>query len=329
MKRRTFITLIGGLAATWPLAARAQRQAIPVIGFLGSSSSDPSAHGPLAEAVREGLRAAGLTEGRDYVVEARWAHGNFDRLPTLANELVGFGVTILVTIGGDVAALAAKKATSKIPIVFVSGGDPVRWGLVESFNRPGANVTGVSVIASDTFTKRLEILLELVPGTAVVGILVNRKNPNAGLEAKDIEVAAQRLNQRIVVVNASSSDEFPTAIAELAGLGAKALLIHPDAFFTGYRQQLVSAVALHRLPTIYHFKEFVAAGGLASYGADFPGAFRIAGGYVARILRGESPGNLPVQQANKFELVINLKTARDIGVTVPPALLARADEVIE
>ena len=329
MKRRQFITLLGGAVAAWPVVTRGQQQSIPIIGFLGSSSSDPSAHGPFADALREGLNGAGLAEGRHYVVEARWAHGDFDRLPALASELVNAGVTILATIGGDVAALAAKRATSKIPIVFVSGSDPVRSGLVQSLNRPGANITGVTVITSEIFAKRLELLRDMVPGTAVVGILVNRKNPNAEGEMKDIEVVAQRLNQRTAVANASSSAEFEPAIAELVARGATALLIHPDAFFTGYRQQLVSAVARHRLPAIYHFKEFVTSGGLVSYGADFPGAFRIAGAYIARILKGESPGNLPVQQPNKFELVINLKTARDIGVTVPPTLIARADEVIE
>jgi putative tryptophan/tyrosine transport system substrate-binding protein len=329
MKRRVFLGLAGSAALLRPNAARAQRQSIPVIGILGSSSPDPSAHGTLAAALREGLNDAGLAEGRHYTVESRWANGNFDLLPELARGLAEAGVTVLATIGGDVAALAAKKATSKIPIVFVSGSDPVRLGLVESFNRPGANVTGVSVVTSGTFAKRLEILLEMVPGTIVVGILVNRKNPNADGEAKEIEATARSIQQSIVVANASSTAEFEPAIAELVERKARALLIHPDAFFTGYRQQLVSAVARHKLPAIYHFKEFASAGGLVSYGADFPGAFRIAGGYVAKILRGETPANLPVQQPNRFELVINLKTAKEIGVSVPPTLLARADEVIE
>jgi putative tryptophan/tyrosine transport system substrate-binding protein len=329
MRRREFITLLSGAAATWPLTARAQQAAIPVVGFLGSSSPDPSAHGPFAAALRQGLADAGYVEGRNVVIESRWAHGNFERLPSLADELVRHPVSVIATIGGDVVAIAAKKATSTIPVVFTSGGDPIQLGLVSSFNRPGGNVTGVSVITSVSFAKRLEMLREMVPGAAVIGLLVNRTNPSVNSQTEDIIGAARALNQRIVIANASAESDFEVALADLVQRGARALLVSPDVYYTGHREQLVAAVTRHQLPAIYQFREFAAAGGLMSYGASFSAAFRLAGAYVSRILKGEKPSDLPVQQPTTFELVINMKAAKTLGITVPPTMLARADEVIE
>ena len=327
MKRRAFIA---GAAATavLPFAAHAQ-QAMPVVGFLGTSSPDPSAHGPFDLALRQGLTEAGFIEGRNLIIQARWAFGDLGRLPALAAELIHSRVAVIATIGGDVAALTAKKATTTVPIVFISGGDPVRSGLVGSFNRPGGNVTGISVVTSGSLAKRLEMLREMIPGVAVVGVLSNRANPNAEAETKDVAVAARSLDQRIATANASSLADFEPAIADLVQRGAGALLVFPDVYFTGHREQLVAAVAKYRLPAIYHFREFVAAGGLMSYGANFSAAFRTGGAYVARILKGEKPGDLPVQQPTTFELVINLKTAKALGLNVPPTMIARADEVIE
>jgi putative ABC transport system substrate-binding protein len=302
---------------------------MPVVGFLGLTSSDPSAHGPFAAALRQGMAVAGFIEGRHVAIEYRWAHGNIDRLPELAADLAGRRVAVIATIGGDSVAISAKRATATVPIVFISGGDPILLGLVDSFNRPGGNVTGVSVITGGSFAKRLEILREMVPNAAVIGLLVNPTNPNVKSQTQDIIDAAHILNQRIVIAEASAALGFEPAIADLMRRGARALLISPDVYYTGLRGQLVAAVAQHGLPAMYHFREFTAAGGLMSYGANFPAAFRLAGGYVARFLKGERPADLAVQQPTTFELVINLKTAKALGLAVPATLLARADEVIE
>ena len=247
----------------------------------------------------------------------------------LAAELVRLPVALIATVGGDVTALAAKKATASIPVVFTAGGDPVQSGLVASLNRPGGNVTGVTVLTSGLFAKRLELLREIVPGAGIIGLLVNRNNPNMVAESKDIVATAGALGQRIVTANATAETAFDTALADLVRQGARAILVYPDAYFTGHREQLVAAMARTGLPAIYHFREFADAGGLISYGANFPGAFRLAGAYAGRILKGEKPGNLPVQQPTAFELVVNLKTAKAIGLAIPPSLLARADDVIE
>ena len=329
MRRREFITLAGGAAAAslWSSASGAQQ--MPVVGVLGSSSPDPTAHGPFVAALLHGLSSAGFIEGRNVVIESRWAHGNFDRLPALVAELVRHPVAVIATIGGDVVAIAAKRATATVPVVFTSGGDPIQLGLVDSFNRPGGNVTGVSVVTSGSFAKRLELLREMVPGVAVLGLLVNRTNPSAESLTNEIVAAARDLDQRIVFANASAVSDFESALTDLAQRGARALLVYPDVYFTGHRQQLVDAVARNGLPAIYQFREFAVAGGLMSYGANFPDAFRIAGGYIGRILKGEKPADLPIQQPTTFQLVINLKTAKTLGLAVPPTMLARADEVIE
>ena len=317
-----------GGAAVWPLAARGQ-SSMQVAGVLGSSSPDPSAHGPFVQALREGLANAGFVEGRNVRIELRWANGNFERLQPLAAELARHPVSVIATIGGDAVAIAAKQAAGGIPLVFTSGGNPIRLGLIESFNRPGGNVTGVSVITSGAIAKRLELLREMVPGAGVCGLLLNRSNPNAEAESHELEAAARTLGQPVTFANASNAKDFEPAVAELARVGASAVLVFPDVYFTGNRVLLVAALARHRLPAIYHFREFTLAGGLMSYGANFPAAFRIAGSYVGRILKGDKPADLPVQQPTSFELVINLKTAKTLGIAVPPTLLARADEVIE
>jgi putative tryptophan/tyrosine transport system substrate-binding protein len=328
MRRRDFIALGGG-AAAWLWSSAPDAQKMPVIGVLGSSSPDPTAHGPFVAALLHGLNSAGFSEGRNVAIESRWAQGNLDRLPTLAAELVLHPVAVIATIGGDAVAISAKKATETVPVVFTSGGDPIQLGLVKSFNRPGGNVTGVSVITSASFAKRLEMLREMVPGVAILGLLVNRTNPNAEFLTNDIIAAARAVNQRIVFANASATSDFEPALTGLVQRGARALLVYPDVYFTGHREQLVAAVARSGLPAIYHFREFAVAGGLMSYGANFPDAFQIAGTYVGRILKGEKPADLPVQQATTLQLVINLKTARTLGLAVPPTMLARADEVIE
>jgi putative tryptophan/tyrosine transport system substrate-binding protein len=328
LRRREFISLIGFLASL-PGPSRAQQVVMPVIGLLGSSSPDPSAHGPFVASLRQGLVEAGFVEGRNLAIESRWAHGDFDKLPMLAGELVSRRVTVIATIGGDVTALAAKNATATIPIVFTAGGDPVRSGLVASMNRPGGNVTGITVLTSGLFAKRLELLREMVPGAEIIGLLRNRNNPNSVAETEEIVAAAAARSQRIVTANAGVDTEFDAALASLAQQGARAILVYPDAYYTGHRQQLVSAVARVGLPAVYHFREFAEAGGLISYGANFRSAFRLAGGYAARILKGEKAGDLPVQQPTTFELIINAKSAKAIGLTVPASLLSRADEVIE
>jgi putative ABC transport system substrate-binding protein len=329
VRRRDVIAVLGGAAASLPFFSVRAQQPMPVVGFLGLTSPDSSAHGPFAAALRQGLADAGFVEGRNVAIESRWAQGNIHRLPELAADLAGRRVAVIATIGGDIVAMSAKRATTTVPVIFTSGGDPIQLGLVDSFNRPGGNVTGVSVITGGSFAKRLEILREMVPGAAVIGLLVNPSNPNVKSQTEDIIEAARILHQRITIAEASAASGFEPALADQVRRGAGALLVYPDASYTGLREQLVAAAARHELPAIYHFREFAAAGGLMSYGANFPAAFRLAGGYVARILKGEKPADLPVQQPTTFELVINLKTAKALRLAVPPTMLARADEVIE
>jgi putative ABC transport system substrate-binding protein len=326
IRRREFITLLGG-AAVWPIAARAQQPVMPVIGYLHSASPSPFAH--LVATFRQGLREAGYVEGQNVTIEYRWAEGRYDRLPALAADLVGRRVTVIVTQGGDPPPLAAKAATSTIPIVFTSSSDPVKLGLVDSFSRPGSNLTGVHVLSSLLAAKRLELLRQLLPANTLIAVLVNPKNPNADLTQAELQDAARTLGQSISLVKASTETEIDALFASLSDRRGSALLVNVDAFFLARRDQFVSLAANNVIPTIYAQREFVAAGGLISYGPNNAELYRQVGIYAGRILKGEKPADLPVVQPTKFELVINLKTAKALGLTVPDKLLALADEVIE
>jgi len=325
MKRRDFITVLGG-AAAWPLAARAQQPAMPVIGFLSPSSAQRTAQ--LLAAFRQGLNEIGYAEGRTVTIEYGWADGQSDRLPALAAELLRRKVAVFAT-GGPAAALAAKAASTTIPLVFVSSSDPVQLGLVASFNRPGGNATGVSFIASELVAKQSELLHQLVPNAAVIGVLVNPTSANAEVQLKDVPAAARTLGLEIVVQNASSERDFDAVFAALVQQRAGALVVGSDPLFYTRRQQLAAMATRQALPAIYADREYAEAGGLMSYGTSIAAAFRQAGVYTGRILRGEQPAELPVMQATKFDLTINLITAKALGITVPPGLLVAADEVIE
>jgi putative ABC transport system substrate-binding protein len=326
MKRRDFITLLGG-AVAWPMAARAQQPAMPVIGFLSPTSATGFA--PFLTAFREGLNERGYAEGRNVKIEYRWANDRYDLLPALATDLVNRRVSAIVTLGGTAAALAAKNATKTIPVVFAVGADPVKFGLVTSFNRPSGNVTGVSFLANALMAKRLGILHELLPGTDKFGVLINPSNPNADSDMQEVLSAANALNLQLLVVKATHEREFDDVFNSLIRQQAGALLVLPDTLFLSRPQQLSILVAHHRLPTIYTNRRFPDAGGLMSYGTDQLEAFRETGRYVGRIIKGEKPSDLPVVQSTKFEFVINLKTARTLGIDIPAKLLAIADEVIE
>jgi len=325
MRRREFIGLLGG-AAAWPLAARAQQPAIPVIGFLGTRASgdDPQ----LLTAFRRGLQEAGYIEGQNVAIEYRFAENRYDRLPALAADLVGRPVSLIVANGP--AAQAAKAATATIPIVFTAGFDPVGVGLVASLNRPGGNITGVSILDVELGPKRLELLHEVVPNATVVAVLVNPTDPTrAEIIVKDLRTAAHTLGLQLHALNASTDRDLDTAFANLARVQAGGLVIGGEPFFNSRTEQLGALSIRHAVPAIYQFRTFAAAGGLASYGANLTDAYRQAGLYSGRIIKGEKPGDLPVAQSTKVELIINLKTARTLGLTVPLALLGRADEVIE
>jgi putative tryptophan/tyrosine transport system substrate-binding protein len=327
MKRREFILALGGAAASLPLAARAQQAAMPVIGFLHGAS--PSYLGQFVDALRKGLSEAGYVEGQNLAVEYRWAEGHYDRLPALASDLVDRKVAVILAMGGTDPARAAKAATSTIPIVFVSAADPVETGLVASLNRPGGNVTGVSLIAAALDEKKMGLLHELVPKTSVVAGLVNPNYPGAKTQADNIQEAASHLGVKAIALIAATDEEIDAAFASAVRQGAGAMLVSSDPFFNSRSGRFVTAAARHSIPVIYPQSEYVRGGGLISYGPDFSDGYRNSGVYVGKILKGAKPAELPVMQPTKFELVINIKTSKSLGLTVPPTLLATADEVIE
>jgi putative ABC transport system substrate-binding protein len=317
--------LLGG-AMTITRALSAQQKAMAVIGFLNGTSPGPAA--PFVAAFCQGLSETGYVEGRNLAIEYRWAEGRYDRLPDLATDLVGRKVDLIVASGGDRSALAAKSATSTIPIVF-TGGDPVAIGLVASLSRPGGNLTGFSIITVELHPKLLELLFELVPQAGVIVLLVNPNNPNADRVMRDVQEAAHAKGVQLPFLKASSESEIDAAFASLVQLHAGALIVGADAFFNSRREQLVALASRHAVPAIYEWREFPAAGGLISYGTSLTAVYRQVGNYAGKILNGAKPADLPVQQPTKFELVINLKTAKALGLTIPQSILARADEVIE
>jgi putative ABC transport system substrate-binding protein len=326
MRRREFVTLLGG-AATWPLAARGQQPAMPVIGYLHSGSPASFAH--LVAAFRQGLSGGGYVEGQNVAIEFRWAEGRYDQLPALAVDLVGRRVAVIVTQGGDPPPLAAKSATSTIPIVFTCSSDPVKLGLVDSLNRPGGNATGFWAYTSLLGTKRLELMRQLLPANTLIAVLVNPNNPNAHIDTPELQDAARTLGQSVILVRASTVTEIDAVFATLRDRRVSALLVNSDPFFLARRDQFVSLAARHAIPASYFVREFVAAGGLISYGVNLADGYRQVGIYAGRILKGVKPADLPVVQPTKFELVINLKTAKALGLTVPNTLLVSADEVID
>jgi putative tryptophan/tyrosine transport system substrate-binding protein len=325
MKRRAFLSLLAGAAAAWPLAARAQQPAMPVIGFLSSASA--AAYQPFAAAFRQGLGEIGYVEGRNVAIEYRWADNQYDRLPALAAELVRRQVDVIAANGP--AALPAKAATTTIPIVFAAGFDPVDLGLVSSLHRPGGNVTGTSMLNVEVVPKRLQLLNELVPAATVMALLVNPSNPNAASQTRDLQAAARTLGLQLHILHASSGREFDAVFAKLHELRAGGLVIGADAFFNTRSEQLAALALRHTIPAAYQYREFTAAGGLMSYAGSITDSSRHAGVYTGRILKGEKPGDLPVQRSTKLELFLNLKTAKALGLTVPLPLIGRADEVIE
>ena len=326
MKRRDVISLLGGAAAVWPLAAWAQ-QAIPVVGFLGSRSPGDSAN--LVAAFRAGLGESGFFEDRNVTIEFRWAEGHYDRLAPLAADLVGRQVAVLAAPGGIAAGLAAKAATTKIPIIFLTGTDPVQFGLVTSLSRPGGNLTGVAILTNTLAPKQLELLHEVAPTATLVAFLVNPKNPIAETDTRDLQSAANTTRQQILVLHASNENEIENAFAALVQQRAGALLVQSDPFFNSRPRQIVALAARHAIPAIYQWRDFPAAGGLMSYGTVLADAYRQVGIYAGKILQGTKPSDLPVQQSVKVQLVINLTTAKALGLSFPLTVLGRADEMIE
>jgi putative tryptophan/tyrosine transport system substrate-binding protein len=325
MQRREFIAGLGG-AAAWPLAARAQPRLLPVIGMLitGRPGENPS-----MSAFHRGLGEAGYVEGRNVAIEYRWSYGPYGDLPAMASDLVGRGVAVIVAIGAVPATLAAKAATATIPVVFSIGTDPIRLGLVASLNRPGGNLTGVANLNTELMPKRLELLHELAPGATDIAALFNPTNPAGEIEAREVQAAADALGLRLHVLHASGEGDLETVFATLTRLGAGGLVIGGDSLFVNQRAQIAALALHHRLPAIFFFREFALSGGLMTYGTNPSDQWRMAGVYPGRILKGEKPADLPVQQATKVELIINLKTAKALGLTIPQTLLGRADEVIE
>jgi putative ABC transport system substrate-binding protein len=326
MQRREFITLIGSAAAAWPLAARAQ-QPVPVVGFVHAGEASPNTS--YVGAFSQGLKDAGHVEGQTVSVEYRWADGHLERIPALVLELVRRPVAVLLTGGGDVPPLVAKGATATVPIVFVIGDDPVASGLVPSLSRPAGNVTGATIIASELSAKRVEITFELLPDVSAVAMLLNPNNPQSAIDRDNTREALRSKRKEVHVLHASNRAEIDAAFAALPELKIGALLLIPDPMFQSSRSQIIALAARHSIPTIYYTSTYAASGGLVSYGANFAEMYRLMGGYVGKILKGTKPADLPVLQPSKFELIINLKTARALGLTVPPSLLARATEVIE
>ncbi len=327
MRRREFVALLGGVATTRPLAAYAQQPPMPVVGFLSSRSQKDSAN--VLAAFREGLAEAGFVEGKNVAVEFRWAEGRYDQLPEMAVDLVKLRVAALFAAGGPPAALAAKSATSTIPIVFSAAAEPVELGLVASLNRPGGNVTGMSNFANELWAKNVQLLKELVPGAAIVGYLINPSSPNSESYLKGAAAGSSTMGIDVRVVKASTEAEFEEAFASLVKSGAGGLVVPNEPFFDSRRDLIVALAAKSAMPTIYTIREYPLAGGLISYGPSLQDAYRKAAVYLGRILKGAKPSDLPVQQPTKFEMVINLKAAKALNLSVPPTLLARADEVIE
>jgi ABC-type uncharacterized transport system substrate-binding protein len=324
MKRREFLLLLGG-AMTAPRVLRAQQKPMPVIGYLASGS--PGSSAPSVTGFRQGLSETGYVEGKDVAIEYRWAEGSYDRLPTMAANLVDLKVDVIVASGGT-APLAAKNATSAIPIVF-AGGDPVAGGLVASFARPGGNLTGFSLMVGELMPKRLELLSDLVPQATSIALLVNPTGAGTERAIRDLQEAARAKGVQLILLKAGTESEIDGAFGSLVELQARALLVGADPFFNSRREQLVGLAARHAVPAIYEWREFATSGGLISYGPSLTSIYRQLGIYTGRILKGAKPADLPVQQPTTFELVINLKTAKELGLTVPPSILARADEVIE
>ncbi len=325
MNRREFTTLLGG-AAAWPLAAGAQQSAIPIVGFLSARSSAATVDN--VAAFRRGLTEQGYNEGQNVTVEYRWAEGHFDRLAELAADLIRRRAVIIVASGIS-SALGVRKASATIPLVFLAGDDPVKFGLVQSLNRPGGAATGVAWLTSELFTKRLEIVRQLVPADQLIGVLVNPASPELEPQLKQIETAAQSLNQAIDFAKTGSDTELNNAFANLAEHRAAALMVSNDPFFNSVRERIIALAAQYRIPTIYDRSEYITAGGLISYGTSYSAAYRQLGIYTAKILKGTAPADLPIEQATKFEMLINLKTAKTLGIEIPPRLLALADKVIE
>ena len=327
MRRREFISLLGGVAVAWPVAARAQQPVLPVIGFLSSTSS--KGYTPYLAAFREGLREGGFVEGQNVTIEYRWADDHYERLPELAADLVTRRVALIAAAGGSPAALAAKSATTTIPIVFQIGVDPVKAGLVSSLNQPGGNITGFANLALEVGPKRLELLHRLVPNATNIAVLVNPARSNVEAEIKDMQSAANKLGLQLNVLYASTERDFDKVFATSVQLRAGGVVISGDPFFNTRSEELAAMAIHYMVPAIYQFHEFAAAGGLVSYGSSIKNTHREAGIYTARILKGEKPADLPVQEPNKVELIINLKTAKTLGLEIPPSILTSADEVIE
>jgi len=326
MRRREFIAYIGG-AAAWPLAARAQQPGMPVVGFLNPGLPEPSSF--LVVAFREGLEKEGYVEGQNVTVEYRWASGHYNELQTLASDLVRRHVVVIAATGGSISAQATKAATATIPIVFNVGEDPIKLGLVASFNRPGGNITGVNTLSPALESKRLGLLRELVPQAAIVAVLLNPSNPDADLQRRDIQAAASAIGQDLRTFDVGNESDIETAFAALVRQRADALLVGSDVFLTNRREQIVALAARYAVSTIYSFRSFAESGGLMSYSTNLVEVYRQVGFYVGRILKGEKPANLPIVQPTKFELVINLKTAKAMNVKISDNLLSLADEVIE
>jgi putative tryptophan/tyrosine transport system substrate-binding protein len=327
MRRREFITLVGGAAVAWPFVARAQQAAMPVIGFLSSRSPNEAAY--VVAAFHQGLTEGGYSGGQNVGIEYRWAEGQYDRLPGLAADLVRGRVTLIASTGGIGAAIAAKQATSTIPIVFTAGDDPVKHGVVASFNRPGGNVTGIYNVISAMEAKRFGLLHETVPSAGSIAVLLNPSFAGFDVQLKDLQEAARAVGQQSHVFNASSEADIDAAFVAVARLPAATLLVGADPFFNGRRQQLVTLAAHYSIPAMYELREYALAGGLMSYGTNLADAYRQVGNYAARVLKGDKPADLPVVQSSKFELVINLKTAKALSLTIPSGILAIADDVIE